>query len=135
MVSFFLTVTNLTFLTVVVRRHTSDVHQRQFSEFFPHSPVRERLQPAQTVTFEAIQLDASRYDLPEPASLLFGSQQVPTWPNELFFFLVIIFFRLVAELDTMGYQVVETQSFTNEVTTALSKLKEKDTRIILGTNC
>ncbi|KAJ3651049.1 hypothetical protein Zmor_017112 [Zophobas morio] len=40
--------------------------------------------------------------------------------------------RLVAELDTLGYQVVETQSFTNEVTTALSKLKEKDTRIILG---
>ncbi|XP_018573120.1 gamma-aminobutyric acid type B receptor subunit 2 [Anoplophora glabripennis] len=40
--------------------------------------------------------------------------------------------RLVAELDTMGYQVLETQSFTNEVTTALTKLKEKDTRIILG---
>ncbi|RZC34862.1 7tm 3 and/or ANF receptor domain containing protein [Asbolus verrucosus] len=40
--------------------------------------------------------------------------------------------RLVAELDTLGYQVVETQSFTNEVTSALSKLKEKDTRIILG---
>lgn len=38
----------------------------------------------------------------------------------------------MAELDTLGYQVVETQSFTNEVTTALSKLKEKDTRIILG---
>nr|CAI5851397.1 unnamed protein product [Callosobruchus analis] len=40
--------------------------------------------------------------------------------------------RLVAELDTMGYQVLESQSFTNEVTTALTKLKEKDTRIILG---
>ncbi|KAJ8953710.1 hypothetical protein NQ314_007320 [Rhamnusium bicolor] len=40
--------------------------------------------------------------------------------------------RLVAELDTMGYQVLETQSFTNEVTSALTKLKEKDTRIILG---
>lgn len=40
--------------------------------------------------------------------------------------------RLVAELDTLGYQVVETQSFTNEVTSALSKLKEKDTRVILG---
>ncbi|KAJ8917294.1 hypothetical protein NQ315_002312 [Exocentrus adspersus] len=40
--------------------------------------------------------------------------------------------RLVAELDAMGYQVLETQSFTNEVTTALTKLKEKDTRIILG---
>jgi hypothetical protein len=38
----------------------------------------------------------------------------------------------VAELDTLGYQVVETQSFTNEVNSALSKLKEKDTRIILG---
>ncbi|GLV37062.1 metabotropic GABA-B receptor subtype 2 [Carabus blaptoides fortunei] len=40
--------------------------------------------------------------------------------------------RLVAELDTLGYQVVETQSFTNEVTTALEKLKDKDTRVILG---
>ncbi|KAK9876297.1 hypothetical protein WA026_012595 [Henosepilachna vigintioctopunctata] len=40
--------------------------------------------------------------------------------------------RLVAELDTLNYQVVETQSFTNEVTAALSKLKEKDTRVILG---
>uniref|UniRef100_A0A6P7FDM5 Gamma-aminobutyric acid type B receptor subunit 2 isoform X1 n=1 Tax=Diabrotica virgifera virgifera TaxID=50390 RepID=A0A6P7FDM5_DIAVI len=40
--------------------------------------------------------------------------------------------RLVAELDTMGYQVLETQSFTNEVLSALTKLKEKDTRIILG---
>ncbi|EFA04929.1 gamma-aminobutyric acid type B receptor subunit 2 [Tribolium castaneum] len=40
--------------------------------------------------------------------------------------------RLVAELDTLSYSVAETQSFTNEVTTALSKLKEKDTRIILG---
>lgn len=41
-------------------------------------------------------------------------------------------FRLVADLDTLGYQVVETQSFTNEVILALTKLKEKDTRIILG---
>ncbi|CAG9767793.1 unnamed protein product [Ceutorhynchus assimilis] len=40
--------------------------------------------------------------------------------------------RLVAELDMLGYQVVETQSFVHEVTTALMKLKEKDTRIILG---
>ncbi|XP_076255856.1 gamma-aminobutyric acid type B receptor subunit 2 isoform X1 [Rhynchophorus ferrugineus] len=40
--------------------------------------------------------------------------------------------KLVAELDAVGYQIVETQSFTNEVTTALMKLKEKDTRIILG---
>ncbi|XP_074026601.1 gamma-aminobutyric acid type B receptor subunit 2 isoform X2 [Leptinotarsa decemlineata] len=40
--------------------------------------------------------------------------------------------RLVAELDTMSYQVLETQSFTNEVNSALMKLKEKDTRIILG---
>ncbi|XP_045467345.1 gamma-aminobutyric acid type B receptor subunit 2 [Harmonia axyridis] len=40
--------------------------------------------------------------------------------------------RLVAELDTLGYQVVETQSFTIEVNSALSKLKEKDTRVILG---
>lgn len=40
--------------------------------------------------------------------------------------------RLVAELDTHGYEVVEAQSFTDEVNTALMKLKEKDTRIILG---
>lgn len=40
--------------------------------------------------------------------------------------------RLVAELDTLAYQVVETQSFTHEVVAALTKLKEKDTRIILG---
>lgn len=39
----------------------------------------------------------------------------------------------MAELDTLGYEVVETQSFTDEVNTALVKLKEKDTRIILGT--
>lgn len=41
-------------------------------------------------------------------------------------------FRLVAELDGLGYIVVETQSFTNEVTAALTKLKNQDTRIILG---
>ncbi|XP_017778907.1 PREDICTED: gamma-aminobutyric acid type B receptor subunit 2 [Nicrophorus vespilloides] len=40
--------------------------------------------------------------------------------------------RLVAELDTLGYTVVETQSFTNEVISALVKLKEKDIRVILG---
>ncbi|XP_050310486.1 gamma-aminobutyric acid type B receptor subunit 2 isoform X2 [Anthonomus grandis grandis] len=43
--------------------------------------------------------------------------------------------RLVAELDMLGYQVVETQSFTNDCTaliSALTKLKEKDTRVILG---
>ncbi|KAB0791553.1 hypothetical protein PPYR_03353 [Photinus pyralis] len=40
--------------------------------------------------------------------------------------------RLVADLDTLNYEVVETQSFTNEVTMALVKLKEKDTRVILG---
>lgn len=40
--------------------------------------------------------------------------------------------RLVAELDTLGYEVVEAQSFTDEVNTALMKLKEKDTRVILG---
>ncbi|KAK9753076.1 Receptor family ligand binding region [Popillia japonica] len=40
--------------------------------------------------------------------------------------------RLVAELDTLGYLVVETQSFTNEVHTALTKLKNEDTRVILG---
>lgn len=40
--------------------------------------------------------------------------------------------RLVAELDMLGYTIVETQSFTNDVHMALSKLKEKDIRIILG---
>lgn len=49
-----------------------------------------------------------------------------------FFLCFLLIFRLVSELDTLGYRVLETQSFTNEVTTALTKLKEKDTRIILG---
>ncbi|XP_069694331.1 gamma-aminobutyric acid type B receptor subunit 2 isoform X2 [Periplaneta americana] len=40
--------------------------------------------------------------------------------------------RLVADLDTMGFQVEETQSFANEVASAMNKLKEKDVRIILG---
>ncbi|KAK6639979.1 hypothetical protein RUM43_008256 [Polyplax serrata] len=40
--------------------------------------------------------------------------------------------RLVADLDILGFHVVETQSFANEVSSALSKLKEKDVRIILG---
>ncbi|XP_073977226.1 gamma-aminobutyric acid type B receptor subunit 2 isoform X2 [Rhodnius prolixus] len=40
--------------------------------------------------------------------------------------------RLVADLDTMNFEVVETQSFATEVATAISKLKEKDVRIVLG---
>jgi hypothetical protein len=40
--------------------------------------------------------------------------------------------RLVADLDSMGFQVEETQSFANEVTSAMTKLKDKDVRIILG---
>ncbi|XP_026318221.1 gamma-aminobutyric acid type B receptor subunit 2 isoform X3 [Hyposmocoma kahamanoa] len=40
--------------------------------------------------------------------------------------------RLVAELDTAGFDIAETQSFATEVRTALTKLKEKDIRIILG---
>ena len=40
--------------------------------------------------------------------------------------------RLVADLDENKLEVVETQSFANEVSSALSKLKEKDVRIILG---
>ncbi|XP_053996169.1 gamma-aminobutyric acid type B receptor subunit 2-like isoform X2 [Hylaeus anthracinus] len=40
--------------------------------------------------------------------------------------------RLVADLDASKMEVVETQSFATEVTTALEKLKEKDVRIILG---
>jgi gamma-aminobutyric acid type B receptor len=38
----------------------------------------------------------------------------------------------VADLDTMGFTVQETQSFANEVSSAMLKLKEKDVRIILG---
>jgi hypothetical protein len=38
----------------------------------------------------------------------------------------------VADLDTGGFAVLETQSFANEVMTAMNKLKEKDVRIILG---
>lgn len=38
----------------------------------------------------------------------------------------------MADLDTNGFLIEETQSFATEVKTALSKLKEKDVRIILG---
>ncbi|XP_048507202.1 gamma-aminobutyric acid type B receptor subunit 2 isoform X2 [Athalia rosae] len=40
--------------------------------------------------------------------------------------------RLVADLDANKMEVVETQSFATEVSSALEKLKEKDVRIILG---
>lgn len=40
--------------------------------------------------------------------------------------------RLVAELDMLGLEVVETQSFTTDVTDALWKLRNKDVRVILG---
>ncbi|XP_046411411.1 gamma-aminobutyric acid type B receptor subunit 2 isoform X1 [Neodiprion fabricii] len=40
--------------------------------------------------------------------------------------------RLVADLDANRMEVVETQSFATEVSSALAKLKEKDVRIILG---
>ncbi|RVE54939.1 hypothetical protein evm_000306 [Chilo suppressalis] len=40
--------------------------------------------------------------------------------------------RLLADLDHHGFDIEETQSFATEVRTALSKLKEKDVRIILG---
>ncbi|CAG9796235.1 unnamed protein product [Diatraea saccharalis] len=40
--------------------------------------------------------------------------------------------RLLADLDFHGFDIEETQSFATEVRTALSKLKEKDVRIILG---
>lgn len=39
---------------------------------------------------------------------------------------------MVAELDKKGKEVVETQSFANDVKEALEKLIEKDVRIILG---
>ncbi|KAK3928410.1 Gamma-aminobutyric acid type B receptor subunit 1 [Frankliniella fusca] len=40
--------------------------------------------------------------------------------------------RLVADLDTMGFQVEEAQSFATDVSAAIKKLKEKDIRIVLG---
>lgn len=40
--------------------------------------------------------------------------------------------RLLADLDSNGFLIEETQSFATEVKTALAKLKEKDVRIILG---
>ncbi|XP_044007907.1 gamma-aminobutyric acid type B receptor subunit 2 isoform X2 [Aphidius gifuensis] len=40
--------------------------------------------------------------------------------------------RLVADLDDNKLEVVETQSFATEVSSALGKLKSKDVRIILG---
>ncbi|XP_068624741.1 gamma-aminobutyric acid type B receptor subunit 2 [Battus philenor] len=39
---------------------------------------------------------------------------------------------LLSDLDTHGFDIDETQSFATEVRTALTKLKEKDVRIILG---
>lgn len=39
---------------------------------------------------------------------------------------------MVAELDEKGCEIVETQSFNNDVKEALEKLREKDVRIILG---
>lgn len=40
--------------------------------------------------------------------------------------------HMVADLDAMGLDVVETQSFVNDVSESLKKLREKDVRIILG---
>ncbi|XP_045779674.1 gamma-aminobutyric acid type B receptor subunit 2 isoform X2 [Maniola jurtina] len=40
--------------------------------------------------------------------------------------------RLLSDLDAANFMVDESQSFATEVRTALSKLKEKDIRIILG---
>lgn len=40
--------------------------------------------------------------------------------------------HMVAELDSMGLDVVETQSFATDVKESLEKLKEKDVRIILA---
>jgi len=39
---------------------------------------------------------------------------------------------LVADLDKNKMELLETQSFATEVTTALEKLKERDVRILLG---
>ena len=40
--------------------------------------------------------------------------------------------HMVADLDSLGYDVVETQSFVNDISEPLKKLREKDVRIILG---
>ncbi|XP_073818522.1 gamma-aminobutyric acid type B receptor subunit 2 isoform X2 [Musca autumnalis] len=40
--------------------------------------------------------------------------------------------HMVADLDSMELEVVETQSFVNDVSESLKKLREKDVRIILG---
>lgn len=39
---------------------------------------------------------------------------------------------MVAELDQWNFTVAETQSFANEVASAILKLQEKDIRIVLG---
>ncbi|KAE8743433.1 hypothetical protein FOCC_FOCC010969 [Frankliniella occidentalis] len=39
---------------------------------------------------------------------------------------------MVADLDTMGFQVEEAQSFATDVSAAIKKLKDKDIRIVLG---
>lgn len=38
----------------------------------------------------------------------------------------------MADLDTMGFQVAEAQSFATDVSDAIEKLKVKDIRIVLG---
>ncbi|KAH8375112.1 hypothetical protein KR200_000318 [Drosophila serrata] len=40
--------------------------------------------------------------------------------------------HMVADLDSMEVEVVETQSFVNDVAESLKKLREKDVRIIMG---
>lgn len=40
--------------------------------------------------------------------------------------------HMVADLDAMGLEVAETQSFVEDVSESLTKLKTKDVRIILG---
>lgn len=68
----------------------------------------------------------------EPRYSLAHNRQVELNNKTFATFNIFSICSLVAELDTLGYEVVEAQSFTDEVNTALVKLKEKDTRIILG---
>lgn len=54
------------------------------------------------------------------------------YQRETFYLYLQAHNRLLTDLDGYSMEVVESQSFATEVTTALEKLKEKDVRIILG---
>ena len=58
-----------------VRRHSPDVHGEELSPFLPGRPERERVQPAEVVHPEVLQLDQGRHPLPERGQVFSGESQ------------------------------------------------------------